>query len=124
MRRILIMAGLAVALAAPATADAASCGSRKTTGTVIGAVGGGLLGNAVGGTTATLLGAGGGALVGREVGKNGCKKRYVAPKRVSSARAAPGYATNASYRGSCRYETRSYYDERGRMVHSPVRVCN
>ncbi len=45
--------------------------SNGTTGTIAGAVGGGLIGNAVGGgTLGTLAGAGGGALVGRQLDKN------------------------------------------------------
>jgi len=47
-----------------------------TTGLVIGAVGGGVLGNVVGGgTLGTLLGAGGGALLGREIDRGGVKCR-------------------------------------------------
>lgn len=42
--------------------------SNGTTGLVLGAVGGGLIGNALGGSTlGTLLGAGGGALVGKSL---------------------------------------------------------
>lgn len=42
--------------------------SNGTTGTIAGAVGGGLIGNAVGGgTIGTLAGAGGGALLGRHI---------------------------------------------------------
>ncbi len=42
--------------------------SNGTTGTIAGAVGGGLIGNAVGGgTLGTLAGAGGGALLGRHL---------------------------------------------------------
>jgi osmotically inducible lipoprotein OsmB len=44
---------------------------RTTVGTVGGAVVGGLLGDAVGGTGATILGAGVGALAGREMTKPG-----------------------------------------------------
>ncbi|WP_019832667.1 glycine zipper 2TM domain-containing protein [Sphingomonas sp. PR090111-T3T-6A] len=47
-----------------------------TTGLVIGAIGGGVLGNVVGGgTLGTLLGAGGGALLGRSIdrGKVRCR---------------------------------------------------
>lgn len=44
--------------------------SSGTTGTVLGAVGGGLAGNALGGgTLGTLAGAGGGALLGRHLDK-------------------------------------------------------
>ena len=42
--------------------------SNGTTGLVLGAVGGGLIGNALGGSTlGTLLGAGGGALLGKNL---------------------------------------------------------
>ena len=44
---------------------------RTTVGTVGGAVVGGLLGDAVGGTGATILGAGAGALAGRQLTKPG-----------------------------------------------------
>jgi Ni/Co efflux regulator RcnB len=47
-----------------------------TTGLVIGAIGGGLLGNAIGGDTlGTLLGAGGGALLGRSVDRGNVRCR-------------------------------------------------
>jgi Ni/Co efflux regulator RcnB len=47
-----------------------------TTGLVIGAIGGGLLGNAVGGNMlGTLLGAGGGALLGRSIDRGNVKCR-------------------------------------------------
>lgn len=47
-----------------------------TTGLVIGAIGGGLLGNAIGGNTlGTLLGAGGGALLGRSVDRGNVRCR-------------------------------------------------
>jgi osmotically inducible lipoprotein OsmB len=44
---------------------------RQTTGTVGGAVVGGLVGSAVGGTGATILGAGAGALLGNQMTKPG-----------------------------------------------------
>jgi osmotically inducible lipoprotein OsmB len=44
---------------------------RQTVGTVGGAVAGGVVGNAVGGTGATILGAGAGALVGNQLTKPG-----------------------------------------------------
>jgi osmotically inducible lipoprotein OsmB len=42
---------------------------RTTVGTVGGAVAGGLVGSAVGGTGATILGAGAGALIGNQAAK-------------------------------------------------------
>jgi osmotically inducible lipoprotein OsmB len=44
---------------------------RQTVGTVGGAVAGGVVGNAIGGTGATILGAGAGALVGNQLTKPG-----------------------------------------------------
>lgn len=44
---------------------------RQTVGMVGGAVVGGLVGDAIGGTGATILGAGAGALAGRELTKPG-----------------------------------------------------
>jgi osmotically inducible lipoprotein OsmB len=44
---------------------------RQTTGTVGGAVVGGLAGSALGGTGATILGAGAGALIGNQMTKPG-----------------------------------------------------
>lgn len=44
---------------------------RQTVGTVGGAVVGGLVGDAVGGTGATVLGAGAGALLGNQLTKPG-----------------------------------------------------
>ena len=75
-------------LAAPSDADA-SCRSRKLNGTVIGGVGGALLGGAVThGSTGPIVGGLGGAVVGHEIGRNGCNRSraYYAPRR-SSARA-------------------------------------
>ncbi len=47
-----------------------------TTGLVIGAIGGGLLGNAIGGDTlGTLLGAGGGAVLGRSIDRGNVRCR-------------------------------------------------
>jgi uncharacterized protein YcfJ len=129
MRRILLATGLAACVAIPSAADAASCSSRKTTGTAIGAVAGGLLGNAVAGrgvrTEGTLLGAGVGAVVGHQVAKGGCQRtayRTTRSYRNSSYRPA----RNSNYRqasNACSYENRPYYDERGQLVYAPTRVC-
>jgi uncharacterized protein YcfJ len=125
MRRILLVTGLAACMAIPAAANAASCSSRKTNGTVIGAVAGGLLGNAVAGrgsrTGGTLIGAGLGGVVGHEVAKNGCK-----PKAYRTTRASRAPARSPTYRQAsvnCSYETRPFYDERGQLVYAPSRVC-
>jgi uncharacterized protein YcfJ len=129
MRRILLATGLAACVAIPSAADAASCNSRKTTGTAIGAVAGGLLGNAVAGrgvrTEGTLLGAGVGAVVGHQVAKGGCQRTaYRTTRSYRSSSYRP--ARNSNYRQAstaCTYENRPYYDERGQLVYAPTRVC-
>jgi uncharacterized protein YcfJ len=81
----LVCSALAVA-AAPMAADAKTrhrvevCKATKhakNTGTVIGAVGGGVLGNVVSGgkTSGTLIGAGVGAVAGHEVAKHNADKK-------------------------------------------------
>jgi uncharacterized protein YcfJ len=125
MRHLILAAGLAALVAIPSAADAASCKSRKTNGTVIGAVAGGLLGNAVAGhgsrTGGTLIGAGLGGVVGHEVAKSGCKTPTYRSARTYRAPARDANYRQASY--GCRYETRPYYDERGQLVYAPTRIC-
>jgi hypothetical protein len=126
MRRILLAAGAAALLAVPATADA-SCKGRKNTGTAIGAIAGGLLGNAVAArgvkTEGTLLGAGVGAVVGHQVAKSGCSS---APRRTayrSRSYARTGDYRPASYAPACRWEERPYYNQYGELVYAQARVC-
>jgi len=112
----LIIIGLAIgAMAlpalAPSQADAASCRSRKTTGTVIGGLGGALVGNAISkGGGGLLIGGVGGALVGREIGKSGCHRtRTVYYQGGSGSRAPAQSARTQPVR-------QVYYDQRGNPV--------
>ena len=73
---------VAVPVAAEAKSRVLVCKSVKkaaTKGTVIGAVGGGVLGNVVAGrgnkTGGTLIGAGVGAVAGHEIAKSNAKKK-------------------------------------------------
>ncbi len=115
MTRLAII-GLAIgAVALPATlaptdADAATCRSRKATGTVIGGLGGALVCNAISkGGGGLLIGGVGGALVGRQVGKSGCRTRtaYYSSGSRSASYAAP--AQPAPVR-------QVYYDHMGNPV--------
>jgi hypothetical protein len=78
MNRSNVFAGLAAALGlllllAPASASA-SCADRKMTGTILGGVGGALIGNSIsGGGGGALLGGLGGAVVGHEIAGSGCR---------------------------------------------------
>lgn len=77
MRRTLIIAGVLAAIGAPSVASAESCQryahDRKVTGTVVGGLGGALIGNAIShNTTGALLGAAGGAVVGNQIARVNC----------------------------------------------------
>lgn len=118
MRKTLIVMALGALVAGPVLvsasgADAASCRSRKTTGTVIGGVGGALVGNSIsGGGGGAILGGLGGAVLGNQVAKSGCKRvvyrtatrtRYVNQPQPQAVR-------------------KVYYDQYGNVVGSaPVR---
>ena len=151
MTRILIAGGLAAALAlpllmAPATASA-SCADSKLEGTVLGGVGGALIGGALGRGTGALIGGVGGAVVGHEVAASRCRRErrydraaaYSPPSPVPEQAVyydqygvvvpigPPGYpagarAVNDGVR--CRTETRAYYDERGALAPTAVRICD
>jgi hypothetical protein len=112
----LVIIGLAIgAIALPATlaptdADAATCRSRKATGTVIGGLGGALVGNAISkGGGGLLIGGVGGALVGRQIGKSGCRSRtaYYSSGSRSASYAAPSQPTPIR---------QVYYDHMGNPV--------
>ncbi|WP_343698665.1 hypothetical protein [Caulobacter sp.] len=157
MARVVVISLVVGALALPAAlapveANAASCSSRKATGTILGGLGGALVGNAISdGGGGLIVGGVGGALIGRQIGKSGCRKRVTTtyydagPRAARAAQPAPvqtvyydhmgnpvarGEVRNGSFQtvstntaAACRTETRSYYDERGRLTQSPVQVC-
>jgi hypothetical protein len=118
MRPIILLAGVALMAAAPAASEAAC--PQRATGTVVGAVAGGLLGNAVAGhgarTEGTLLGAAAGGLVGNQVTK--CPRYAPPPPRTSRSYDRVRYDAPA-----CRTEVRTYYDPYGEVVRQPTRVC-
>ncbi len=110
MRKTLTMTAIAALaalpmIAGPTSADA-SCHSRKTTGTVLGGVGGALLGNAVShGGGGAVIGGIGGAVVGHEIGRSGCRTSSRAYYRASNR--------NHRYAAA---PTRVYYDRYGNAV--------
>lgn len=133
MRRTLMIAGLAAAMAAPSVAGARTyceqrAHDRRVTGTVLGGIGGALVGGAIGDTRGAVIGGLGGAVVGNQVARTKC---YSPPQasyhsRTRSSRSAPGRGYNdASYAAprGCTYENRRYYDERGQVVYTPTKVC-
>jgi hypothetical protein len=114
----LIVIGLAIgamalpAMMAPTDANAASCRSRKATGTVIGGLGGALVGNAVSkGGGGLLIGGVGGALVGRQIGKSGCH-------RTRTVYYNSGSRQSANYAPAPAPVRQVYYDHMGNPVAS------
>jgi hypothetical protein len=137
MTRTALALGLAAALAVPTVAAPFSAQARsaceqrahdrRVGGTILGAVAGGLLGNALshggGHTGGTLLGAGAGAVVGNQLSRTSCDHARAYYRRPARNAYASSYDTRFAP-ARCHYETRSYYDARGQLVYAPTQVCN
>jgi uncharacterized protein YcfJ len=116
MRKIISLTALSAVFALPliagATEASASCHSRKTNGTILGGVGGALLGNSIShGGGGAVVGGLGGAVVGHEIARSGCKSRRVAYRAPSRARYAAAPAPRTAVR-------KVYYDQYGNPVAS------
>ncbi len=113
MRKTIAITALAALLAlpmaaAPSAADA-SCQGRKNTGTVIGGLGGALLGNSISkGGGGAVIGGLGGAVVGHEIAKSGCGSSRHATYRSSRSR----YAATQHYQPA----RKVYYDRYGNAI--------
>lgn len=133
MRKTLLILGAAAVIGAPnlvPSAAHADCHDRKVAGTVIGAVAGGLLGNAVahggGRFGGTLIGAGVGGLAGHEIAGAGCRRYYHHVRYDHRTRAEDRYAAGrpgAPPPTRCATQEQSFYDERGQLVQRPTQVC-
>jgi hypothetical protein len=113
MRNTFTLAAVATLIALPLiagpTGASASCQGRKDTGTVLGGVGGALLGNSVSrGGGGAIIGGLGGAVVGHEIAKQGCGGGGRAYYRRGHTR----YAHGSAYRPT----SQGYYDQRGNLV--------
>ena len=118
MRRILAKTALAALVAAPlligATDASATCQDRKTTGTLLGGVGGALVGNSIShGGGGAVVGGLGGAVLGHEIARSGCNtsRTYY---RTSRTR----YASQRAPAAPPRAVRKVYYDEYGNPVAS------
>lgn len=118
MRKTLAYTALAALIALPMIAGAtdadASCRDRKVNGTIIGGVGGALLGGAVTrGSTGPIVGGLGGAVIGHEIGRGGCGKQ----NRTYSQRTRTRYASTPAA-APARAVRKVYYDQYGNQVGS------
>lgn len=138
MKNSILFGGLAAALALAAltapSAASASCNDRKATGTVIGGIGGALIGNSIShGGGGAIVGGLGGAVIGHEVAGRGCGRyrsssyydrsspRYRHSNGYYADTAAqPRYAGDRGYYADTaaqpRYARTVYYDQRGNPV--------
>jgi len=138
--RTILLATLVAALGASAVSQAhASCGTAATNkriaGTVIGAVAGGLVGNAIaehgGKPGGTIIGAAAGGYAGNQLTKSHCDRegyrsgyydrRHHRHHRYASNDQA--YADDRTTSGRCTYEDQPYYNDRAELVHRQVQVC-
>lgn len=83
IRKTISSAALAALIALPLlagpTAANASCRGRANTGTVVGGVGGALLGNSIShGGGGAIIGGLGGAVIGHQIAKSGCRSTHYA----------------------------------------------
>ncbi len=114
MRKTIPIAALAAAVSLPlllgSTDASASCQARKNTGTVLGGVGGALIGNSISrGGGGAVIGGLGGAVLGHEIAKSGCGPSRHAYYRTSHSRYASNYAPSRKV----------YYDQYGNAIVSP-----
>lgn len=122
MRRTFSLTALAALVAAPlligATDASASCQSRKTTGTVLGGVGGALVGNSIShGGGGAVIGGLGGAVLGHEIARSGCNTSRTYYRTSSRTH----YASQRAPAAQPRAVRKVYYDEYGNAVaSSPV----
>lgn len=136
MRKLLLIGGLMVAIAAPAyttfsptQADAQTrCERKRSTNRALGTVGGGVLGALAGSaidggrnnTAGLLIGGAAGAYAGNQLAKGKpCPSGYVrtyAPTRSRST-------STRSVASNCRWEDQRYRDAYGNVTHRQVQVC-
>ncbi|MBS0297570.1 MAG: glycine zipper 2TM domain-containing protein [Proteobacteria bacterium] len=125
-KAILLLAAAATSLSIPTLADARSCQQRahdhRVAGTVIGAIGGALVGNAISHRNGALIGGIGGAVVGNQVSRRSCDGYYYRHHRGRYRSTPSGYYYN-DRRETCRLQDVSYYNDRGELLTKQVHVC-
>jgi len=123
---------IAICILTVGAADAAQARSgcearaheRRVAGTVLGAVGGAIIGNQISHSGGTVLGGLAGGFAGNQLSKTHCphytsRARY---ERRPAADRAPG-PQEAQAAGRCSMQDQPYYDAHGDLVHRQVQVC-
>ncbi len=118
MRGSVLAGGIAAAVGLWMTAGAgtasAACSSAAT-GTIVGGVGGALIGGAISHNAGgAFLGGLGGAVVGHEIGRSGCRSYRTRYYYRSSRR---GYGYGYGYNSRTAAPSGVYYDSYGRPVY-------
>ena len=116
MRKTIVLTALAAAISLPLlagpTAASASCQDRKTTGTVLGGIGGALVGNSISrGGGGAVIGGLGGAVLGHQIAKSGCGASNHAYYRSSHSHYVAEQNTGPA--------RKVYYDQYGNAVLAP-----
>jgi hypothetical protein len=111
---------------AAAPAHAGSCEQRahehRVVGTVLGAIGGAVIGNQISHHGGAVVGGIGGAVVGNQLARSKCYHRR-SERYAAAEERGPGAAEPVQYGGACRVEDQTFYNERGDLVHHQVQVC-
>jgi len=143
MRKLFLIAGLAVAVAAPApfspfvaTAEARTACERDRSNTrIAGTVGGGLLGALAGraiagrgaNTEGMIIGGVAGAVAGNQLLKKNspCPPGYVARTYAPAAAPAraPAPVRTANTTPRCTWQNQAYRDAYGQIIQRQVEVC-
>lgn len=129
MRHLLLITGVvAAAVTAPTLASArTACDQRaherRVTGTVLGAVGGALIGNAVSHKNGAIIGGLGGAVVGNQLARTKCDTSYSYNRASNRGTASRNSAYRQASYDQCRMVSRPYYDDRGQVSYYQTRVC-
>jgi uncharacterized protein YcfJ len=130
MRMIVTVACL-VALNAPLVAHAQSgcearARDRRVAGTVLGAVGGAVIGNQISHSGGTIVGGLVGGFAGNQLSKTHCPHYTRTSRTRAERRYTPASNTQeaqASISARCSVQDQPFYDAHGDLVHHQVQVC-
>ena len=129
MRAIAVTACILALCAADAAQARSGCEARaherRVAGTVLGAVGGAIIGNQISHSGGTVLGGLAGGFAGNQLSKTHCP-HYVSRARYERRPAVdrtPGPQEAQASGGRCAMQDQSFYDAHGDLVHRQVQAC-